>query len=421
MKYNAPGLVSGASEDVLKEWNAIISRELANFLKKPILMRATEHIVSPDAINTQPTSIHWTADPAEPRFCLDESWAQKLSDWGIKGRHLFQNEYCEYSLVTRVDKHGRVRIKRFTATTELAEWWTNIASIDPEYLKASAEEVLGRSVSFDELYGSDVGDPNTMSAHVRRVRFAKQVAGNGYNDELINAKVPQHPEGDINRNNALFMTHPINGLDDLLYIVIFGAQPYVVKEEAGYRPARLFEIFNAQNATHLACRNADPAAAQGAFSSILKKVSQDGKKAWGSKIAFANPLGMYFISFQWKQIFLNDVEVPNSWVKFSRGSEGLYQRLEFGPTDEEDVYLDEAVIKEGASESSISGGYQLAKLIEVGPKMLIGPEIEFVPNIFELPASTPPDCGDASICIDSVRPAKDDYEMSHGIPGLRGR
>jgi len=421
MAYLAPGLIDGASTEVLNEWNSRISQGAAELLADPGLSRAAAHLVSPETLGTAPVSVHWTADPAEPRFCLDESWAQKLSDWGIKGRHRFQNEYCEYAVITQVDKNGRVRIKRFTATTELAEWWTTIASVDPAYLKASAEEVLARPVSYDELYGPGVGDPNAIPANVRRVRFAKQVAGHGNHQDLIDAKVPAQPEGDINRTNALFMTHPINGLDDLLYIVIFGAQPYVVKEAGGFRIARLHEIFNAQGTTHLACRNADPAAAQGAFSAILKTITPDGKKARGSKIAFADPLGMYFVSFQSKQIFFNGAEAPSSWVKFSRGAEGLYQRLEFGPSDDEDIFLDEAVIREGASETPIVGGYQLAKLIEVGPKVMIGPEIEFVPNLFEVPASNAPDCGEAAVCTRTVGPSKDEYEMSEGVLGLRGR
>lgn len=421
MAYLAPGNIKGASADILNEWNSRISKGAAELLADPGLSRAAEHLVSPDILNTAPASIHWTADPAEPRFCLDDSWAQKLSDWGIKGRHRFQNEYCEYSLTTQVDKNGRVRIKRFTATTELAEWWTTIAYVDPAYLKSSAEEVLGKPVSFEELYGPGVGDPTAIPADIRRIRFAKQVAGHGNHQDLIDAKVPAQPEGDINRTNALFMTHPINGLDDLLYIVIFGAQPYVVKDGANYRIARLHEIFNAQGTTHLACRNADPAAAQGAFSAVLKSIASDGSSARGSRVAFADPLGMYFVSFQSKQIFLNGAEVPSSWIKFSRGAEGLYQRLEFGPSDSENVFLDEAVIREGASESQIVGGYQLAKLIEVGPKVLIGPEVDFVPNLFEVPASFAPDCGEAAVCARSVGPSKDEYEMSEGVLGIRGR
>jgi hypothetical protein len=219
----------------------------------------------------------------------------------------------------------------------------------------------------------------------------------------------------------MFMTHPINGLDDLLYIVIFGTQPYVVKEPAGYRVALLHEIFNAQKTTHLACRNADPAAAQGAFSAVLRSVDLDGKKARGSKVAFANPLGMYFVSFQSRQIFFEGSEVPKSWIKFSRGNEGMYQRLEFGPSDAEDAFLDDAFIKEGASEAPIIGGYQLARLIEVGPKVLIGPELDFIPDLFEIPKSDAPDCGQAAVCSRVVVPSRDEYKMSEGILGLRGR
>lgn len=420
MPYRAPGLLAGANAAVLAAWNEQIRDEIAGLLASENLARAGDHLAPPEDLPEPPVSVHWTADPAEPRFCLDETWAQKLSDWGAKGRSLFQNEYCEYSLVTRVDDQGRVRLKRFTATTELAEWWTTVATFDPPHLAEMAQEVLGRQVGYDELYGSGVGDPVALSPRVRRVRFARQVAGNGRHPDLEAAGVPQDPVGDLNRRNALFMRQPINGLDDLLYIVIFGAQPYVVEEAGGARRAELHEIFRAQGTTHLACRNADPAAAQGAFDQVLKSVAPDLSSARGCKISFADPVGMYFVSFQTGTLLHNNAPVPESWTRFSRGEEGLRQRLEFGPADNEPAFLDEVVIQEGAATNPIVGGYQLAKLIEVGPKVLIGPEETLQPNWFRIPAAAPADCSEADVCSDTVGPAKAEYERETRPPGLRG-
>lgn len=421
MSYEAPGRIAGASQAVLSEWNKQIETEIDGFFKLDDLKRASAHIVAPEKLAVEPIFIKWTADPAEPRFCLDDSWAQKLSDWGVRGRHLFQNEYCEYNVITKVDEKGRVRLKRFTATTELAEWWTTVATVDPLYLKQMSTDVLKRSVSYDELYGEGVGDPLNLSREVRRIRFATQVAGHGKHEDLKAVGVPQNPVGDLNRANALFMSHPINGLDDLLYIVIFGAQPYVVNEDGKYRIAKLHEIFNEQGTAHLACRNADPAAAFGAFKQILQEISPDGEKALGCKIAFANPLGMYFVSFQRNQLEFNGERIPDSWVTESRGVEsGLPQRLEIGPSDDEPYYLDEILIRDGDDVSQITGGYQLAKLIEVGPLVLVGPEEEYTPDLFVVNKSDSPDCSEAEVCTKWVGPAKKEYEKNQLSPNLRG-
>jgi len=57
------------------------------------------------------------------------------------------------------------------------------------------------------------------------IAFSTLVAGHGNDGKLVAAGVPAQPTGRLNTDNALFMTHPINGLDDLLYIVMFGAKP----------------------------------------------------------------------------------------------------------------------------------------------------------------------------------------------------
>ncbi|HXE53952.1 MAG TPA: hypothetical protein VN541_13100, partial [Tepidisphaeraceae bacterium] len=245
MPYDPPGFADAASAAVLAAWNQEIQSTFASLRADPNLGRSVPFFLdSADELGGPSVdAVHWPGDPAEPRFCLNEDWARKLSDWGARGRHLFHNEYAEYSLVLRPDAAGMVRPKRFTLTTELAEWWTTVATHDPAMVRQMVGEVLGVAPSFTELYGADAGDPQALTPAQRRVRFATQVAGNGRHDDLVAANVPGDPVGDLNTRHALFMSHPINGLDDLVYIVMFGAQPYVVQTEQGRRRATLHEIF----------------------------------------------------------------------------------------------------------------------------------------------------------------------------------
>jgi hypothetical protein len=144
LPYRAPGDADNVGQAVLAAWNATIAHEFDSVLAghaeaEPCLLRDPAQIrggVVTDAV-------HWPGDPAEPRFCQSREWAEKLSDWGVRGRHLFHNEYFEYGLVFRVDAAGRMRPKRVVATTELPEYWLTVATVDPNQLQRMGEDALG--------------------------------------------------------------------------------------------------------------------------------------------------------------------------------------------------------------------------------------------------------------------------------------
>jgi hypothetical protein len=423
MDYDPPGYADTVTASVRAAWNRNIQGTFTDLRASAKLSRSIPFLLtSPDAIPGPPVdAVHWPGDPAEPRFCLNSDWAQKLSDWGVKGRHLFQNEYCEYALIMRPDSNGKVRPKRFSATTELAEWWTTVAAEDPQMVRQMAADVLGIAPSFADLYGSDVVDPTSLTPGERKIRFAIQVAGNGNHDDLMSANVPADPVGDLNTQNALFMSHPINGLDDLIYIVMFGAQPYAVQTGAAFRAATLHEIFRSEGVTHLACRNADPSAAQGAYDQVVKSITADGASGRGCQLAFANPIGVYIHSFNSSGMTYNGNPVAESWIRLRRGREGFEQRLEFGPSDSEAAFLDDVFIEEGAARTQLIGGYQLARRIEVGPKVLIGPERQIAPQWAVIPDNPQRlDCTEAEVCTKRVGPAKTVYEKEHSSFAPRG-
>ena len=186
-----------------------------------------------------------------------------------------------------------MRPKRVEITTELREYWTTLAMYDPEFLRDRAVAILGREVSWEELYGVGISSPDALDLRERRIRFSREVAGHGNHNDLVGAGVPGQPRGALNRDNILFMTHPINGLDDLLYIVMFGAHPWAVKSGDTYQKASKEAIFRAKGVTHLACRNADPAAATTAHNEAFD----------GRTVAFADPLGVTLQSFSKSKFF----------------------------------------------------------------------------------------------------------------------
>jgi hypothetical protein len=191
------------------------------------------------------------------------------------------------------------------------------------------------------------------------------------------------------------MTHPINGLDDLLFIVVFGAQPYAHRgSDGGVEPAALDAIFVSVNRPDLFCRHADPAAAAAAHSTAFA----------GRTIAFADPLGMYILGFNEGAFRWQGEPVPDEWVRRSRGPADACQRLVFGPGDDDDAFLDEIVEVTGAQDKPVRGGFQILQHLEVGPLAVAGRPSQMLDDEFVMlePVDQPPDCSTARFC-DRIR------------------
>ena len=395
MEYTAPGNADQLSQELLEQWNQTIADSYQSLSS----LHSRFFVIDPAQLsNAVEVPVSWFGDPAEPAFCFDEEIAQKLSDWGVKGRHTLQNEYCEYNIVQQKDAQGRWRPKRVEVTTELREYWVCIAMFDPDKLRSMVQEVLKFEPSWQELYGDQ--NPHQLSPAARKIQFSIHVAGHGNDDTLASAGVPAQPIGSLNRDHALFMTHPINGLDDLIYIVMFGARPYARMTPNGRQPALKEQIFRRFGVEHLACRHADPAAATAAHQQAYQ----------GKQVAFANPLGVYINGFTKNVFRYNNAVVPDDWVILSRGN----QRLEFGPPDSEDIFLDDITVAEGAAEHALLGGYDIAKRTEVGPVVRITQSGQIADDEFIIleEDTRPIRCQEAGICQLITR-LKNEYEQEH--------
>jgi hypothetical protein len=411
MPYSVPGFADEVSENVLVAWNERIRRafdEQGSLVDPYFTKRDPSEI--PDGQST--AAVKWRGSPAEPRFCLGEEWAEKLSNWGLRARHQLHNEYLEFGVIMRPDSTGRLRPKRFVATTELREYWLTLAVADPEALARAARDVLGWTPAWREFYGSDIDDPSQLDAAQREARFILNVAGSGKS-----RTEPRQPVGSLNRENLLFMSHPINGLDDLIYVVAFGAQAYIVRQGDGFRRATLHEIFIYGEAEQLACRNADPAACAGAFDQVYKPAIETPT---GCPVAFSDPIGMYIRSFRSTGLRYGDAPVPQAWIRKRRGSPGLEQRLEFGPGDDEDAFLDDVQVEEGEDTRPLVAGYELAKRIEVGPELTVGDDRQIPADKYlAIPAADRDlDCSAGGVCP-SINQMKINYEANAPV-GLRG-
>jgi hypothetical protein len=387
MPYHAPGYADELDDELRERWNETIARAHAS---QNHALKSRFFTLDPDALREPRRSdaIAWPGDPGKPAFCVGEANAQALSDWGLTGRRAVQLEYCEYMVLNARDATGALRPKRVEVTTEFREYWACVAMHEPERVRAMATEVLGDEPSWEELFG--VGDPHALSVAEREIAFGHTVAGHGNDRRLRVAGVPAQPTGRLNMERALFMTHPINGIDDLIYVAIFGAHAYAVSERDARSQASGDDVFSAFNVAHLACNHADPAIALGVYDLVFH----------GKQVAFANPLGMYIRMPDVDVFSYRGAPLPADWVRFSRGRPGSYQRLVFGPPDGHDAFLDDVTLTLGGSEQPLTGGYQLLRELEIGPLLLVGEADPIDECEWELleSAAAPIACDDAESC-----------------------
>ena len=280
MPYDAPGHADALDDELRARWNETIARAYAS---QNDALKTRFFSLDPDALlqARRSDAIKWPGDPGKPAFCVGEANAQALADWGLTGRRAVQLEYCEYMVASGRDATGALRPKRVEVTTEFREFWACVAMHAPDKVRAMATEVLGEQPSWEDLYG--VPDPLALSVEEREIAFGHACAGHGNDRRLRVAGVPAQPTGRLNMERALFMTHPINGIDDLIYVAIFGAHAYCVSERDERRQADGDDVFSAFKVPHLACNHADPTISLGVYDLVYH----------GAMAAFENPLGMY--------------------------------------------------------------------------------------------------------------------------------
>jgi hypothetical protein len=401
MPYDAPGHADELTDELRQRWDETIRRAFASQNES---LKTRFFTLDPDALlKARPSdAIKWPGDPGKPAYCVGEDNAQALSDWGLTGRRAVQLEYCEYLIVHGRDTTGALRPKRVEITTEFREFWACIAIHDPDKVRAMATGVLGTEPSWEELYG--VADPHALTPEEREIAFGHACAGHGNDRRLRVAGVPAQPTGRLNMDRAMFMTHPINGIDDLIYVAIFGAHAYCVSERDTRRQASGDDVFSAFRVTHLACNHADPTISLGVYDLVYH----------GKMVAFENPLGMYIRAPNLEVFSYRGEPLPEDWVRFSRGKAGSYMRLEFGPPDEHEAFLDDITLSLGASDQPLTGGYQLLRELEIGPLIRVGYAAPIAEDEWELlePAATTIACDEAESCK-PVRELLARFEAEH--------
>ncbi|MEM9127625.1 MAG: hypothetical protein AAGB28_17680 [Pseudomonadota bacterium] len=369
--FQSPGLAdSHVNQVALSAWNARVAGLINRQGVSPFM------VLDPRDIRNGQNSkgFRWSANPREPLDCLGAELATKLCDLGWSGRAELHNEYLEYGLVMRPDSTGRLRPKRFVATTELMEWWMTMAVFDLEYFLTAAEAVSGRLCDPEEIFGVSTSAWAHWDIAARKACFQRRLVGKSSDTS------PEHP---LNVEHLLFMSNRHNRLKDMILAMHAGSFPYVVPQAGDKRiAARLDEVFSFLNKPEYLGRNATSTVAQRAHHlAYIPSV----ERPQGRAFAFSDPLGVYIRSFASDRLSIDGSAIPTDWVRYSRGASGMPMRLEFGPDDQDPRFLDNVQLGQGSIARFISG-YALSQLIEVGPLVTVAAErrpitqVEFVPT-----------------------------------------
>ena len=126
---------------------------------------------------------------------------------------------------------------------------------------------------------------------------------------------------------------------------------------------------------------------------------------------------MYIQSFSSNLFSYQGQPVPNRWVRWRRGRRGMYQRLVFGPDDNDDAFLDDIRVSTGAADEPVTGGFQVVQQLEVGPLVVVGAPTTVGTNEYRIvPRSTAAiRCAQAAVCQD-IRRLESEYDAVHA-PG----
>jgi hypothetical protein len=295
----------------------------------------------------------WPPDPSVPVYCRGLKKARELCDGGLVGRHLLHAEYAEYQVVRREGRPKRVQV-----TTELREYWLCVAVKDPDKLRAMVKDVLGFEPSWEDLFR---GDPHKLTDEERKEAFTELVAGRGMPRRRRVGIEGAQPTGPLNTEHLLFMTYPLNGLDDLMELLFLGARAWAVRGLYNLVPAAPAAVFASVGAPEFACRRSDPAVMAEATDAAFN----------GYRLTLANPPGISILGFPREAFSYRGRPLPESWVRLSRGEPGYEQRLEVGPGDDDDAFLDD--IFDLTERRPLTGGFQVLRQLELGVRLARAP------------------------------------------------
>lgn len=311
----------------------------------------------------------WNGFPVRVAACLSShEQACELVDWRGPDdepcpRRLHE-EYLEWRVVR--DRDGAIR--RVELTSELPDYWRDLAAYCPELLLQLVAEFAGEeSVPRQAVYGACDPFGSDADPAAREEAFASQMLS------------PQGNSPYSNGQRAICcLVQASNTLASLVELAVAAAvaRPTIDNSTGNVRPMTAAEAIPLMRDSAVAGRASDP---------VL--VERLGRLAYeGRRCALQDPLGIYLQGVEHTRLRLPDgAPVAAEWFSFSRGigpaeaSDGRarFQRLVFEiPAD---VGYAISGLTDIATEMPIRFGSQIAELVQLavflrnGPPGVVGP------------------------------------------------
>lgn len=344
-----PGELDALDAAGASSWNERLARILGVAVQEqgenPFALRSTDH-------RTEVTGPDWTGFPVRIAACLSRQQSLELLDWseGNAGHErALQEDYIEWRVVR--DEAGR--IQRVELTTELSDYWCDLAAHAPEETRRVVAEFADEPrVEWSAVYG-DL-DP-----------LAAGVSPKQREEAFIETMLP--PTGRSPYNNGTkaicCMVQEFNNLYSLFRLVVAAARPRVVQDPATGR----LRCMTAAEAIPLV------SAAQEGRSSDPVLVERLNRLAYeGRRIGLDDPVGIYIQDIAHTRLRKPDGSpVPREWFRFSRGrgpessSDGRarYQRLVVEVPDEAKLCISD--LTDVATGQKLHRGGQVAELVQL--------------------------------------------------------
>lgn len=327
MSIGPPGNVDDLDGDALEAWSKRVSGLIDRAIEGTDFGEGPPPFYNPlkESLATTPSEVIWSALSGRLRTMTHLSEQQR---WELADRERLrtqnnepgrQDEYCEWT----VTRDGAGKITRVTFTSEVVEWWDQIAQ-DRTRLGELYQDLVGAKVPVDELF-----------------------VGDDYN--------PENPWNDGSKGPLVHLAQPNN---NLWAAISLAAAATVVREKNG---APVTDTQTLMGCAELGDKDR--------FSDPSIATTVNGAAAQGKRITLADPPGLYLKGIRIEGMELpeghEELDLADFWTP-DRGEKGLTVRAHFEVPDGAFTISD--IVLDG---KPITTGAQLAQRVDVFIRVLV--------------------------------------------------
>jgi hypothetical protein len=315
-RFSTPAAIPEPNQADADAWSTRVEGMLADYVAQ--FPQFYNPLATDTPADAQTASVVWSGSPADlRRQTTSEEQRWQLAD---KARSN-QDEYCEWS----VERNANKQITRVTFTTEVREYWEQVAERDQNRLLALYHELVSPRVQLNELLDSS----------------GKYLIDNKWNRETTGR-----------------LAHLVQENNNLGAAIDLAAKATVLREDHG-QPVTNQQALVTCAALGNPFRKSDPQIAAGI----------NNLAATGADITLADPPGLYVHGLLTAGMTTPDGADPASFWRIERGTPGFALRASFAVPEQHSYTVSDIEI----AGRRIDFGAQLADRVQVRISALAKP------------------------------------------------